>query len=101
MTNRAGAVAIRGEVNETQVYLSLSHKGQKTSLAQEETIDHPRRWKFRRHGHAFGRRVRCAYEEVEMAPLDEERVRKFAAAKGIPNVDAFFEQIDAANLWRF
>jgi hypothetical protein len=36
-----------------------------------------------------------------MAPLDPDRVRLFAAAKGAPNLDAFLEQIEAANLWRF
>jgi hypothetical protein len=38
---------------------------------------------------------------VLMAPLDPDRVRLFAAAKGAPNLDAFLAQIEAANLWRF
>jgi hypothetical protein len=36
-----------------------------------------------------------------MAPLDEERVRLFAAAKGVPDLDTFIGQIEAGNLWRF
>ncbi|HEY8128657.1 MAG TPA: hypothetical protein VIF39_08090 [Hyphomicrobium sp.] len=38
---------------------------------------------------------------VLMVPLDPARVRVFAVAKGAPNLDAFFAQIEAANLWRF
>jgi hypothetical protein len=38
---------------------------------------------------------------VIMAPLDPPRVRLFATAKGVPNVDEFLEQIEAANLWHF
>jgi hypothetical protein len=38
---------------------------------------------------------------VLMAPLDEERVRLFAAAKGVPDLDSFIGQIKAGNLWRF
>jgi hypothetical protein len=38
---------------------------------------------------------------VLMAPLDEERVRLFASAKGVPNLDSFIGQIAASNLWRF
>ena len=38
---------------------------------------------------------------VLMVPLDPDRVRVFAAAKGAPNLDAFLAQIEAANLWRF
>ena len=38
---------------------------------------------------------------VLMASLDAERVRRFAAAKGAPNLDAFMAEIEAANLWRF
>jgi hypothetical protein len=38
---------------------------------------------------------------VLMWPLDPDRVRLFAAAKGAPNLDAFLAQIEAANLWRF
>ena len=38
---------------------------------------------------------------VLMVPLDPDRVRVFAAAKGVPNLDAFLAQIEAANLWRF
>jgi hypothetical protein len=38
---------------------------------------------------------------VLLAPLDADRVRLFALGKGIPDVDAFFAQIDDANLWRF
>jgi len=38
---------------------------------------------------------------VLMAPLDAQRVRLFAAAKGVLNVDAFMAQIDDATLWRF
>ena len=36
---------------------------------------------------------------VAMAPLDEERVRKFAVGKGVNDVDKFIEGLDAANLW--
>jgi hypothetical protein len=36
-----------------------------------------------------------------MTPLDEERVRLFASAKGAPDLDAFITQIQAGNLWRF
>jgi hypothetical protein len=35
---------------------------------------------------------------VLMVPLDPDRVRVFAAAKGVPNLDAFLAQIEAANL---
>jgi hypothetical protein len=38
---------------------------------------------------------------VLMAPLDRDRVRLFAAAKGAPNLDAFLAKIEAANLWGF
>jgi hypothetical protein len=38
---------------------------------------------------------------VLMASLDAERVRRFATAEGVPDVDALMAQIDAANLWRF
>jgi hypothetical protein len=38
---------------------------------------------------------------VVMAPLDAERVRHFAEAKGAPSLDEFMAQIDVANLWRF
>jgi hypothetical protein len=38
---------------------------------------------------------------VLVAPLDSDRVRLFAAAKGTPNLDAFLAQIETANLWRF
>jgi hypothetical protein len=38
---------------------------------------------------------------VLMAPLDEPRVRLFAAAKKVPDLDAFMAQIEAGNLWRF
>jgi hypothetical protein len=37
---------------------------------------------------------------VLLAPLDADRVRLFAVAKGTPDVDTFFGQIDDANLWR-
>ncbi len=36
-----------------------------------------------------------------MAPLDRERIRLFAERKGIPNLDSFLKQIEAANLWHF
>jgi hypothetical protein len=36
-----------------------------------------------------------------MVPLDPDRVRMFAAAKGSSDVDAFLAQIEVANLWRF
>lgn len=36
-----------------------------------------------------------------MAPLDSNRVRLFAEAKGTPDLDRFLEQLDAANLWHF
>lgn len=38
---------------------------------------------------------------VLIAPLDEGRVRKYAVAKGITNVDALIAEIESANLWRF
>jgi hypothetical protein len=38
---------------------------------------------------------------VLMAPLDAPRVRLFAAEKGMPRLDEFLAQIEAANLWRF
>ncbi len=55
--------------------------------------------------HGDGRRKKKESEEPEsslvvlMAPLDEERVRKFAIAKGVRDVDAFTGALDAANLW--
>jgi hypothetical protein len=36
-----------------------------------------------------------------MAPLDEERVRRFASAKAVPDVNSFIGQVEAGNLWRF
>ena len=36
-----------------------------------------------------------------MAPLDEERVRLFASAKGVPDLNSFIGQIEGRNLWRF
>jgi hypothetical protein len=38
---------------------------------------------------------------VLIAALDPDRVRLFATAEGAPNVDAFLDQIETANLWRF
>jgi hypothetical protein len=38
---------------------------------------------------------------VVMLPLDPERIRSFAAAKGAKNLDGFVAQIETANLWRF
>jgi hypothetical protein len=38
---------------------------------------------------------------VLMAPLDEPRVKSFAAAKGVPNLAEFLAEIDAGNLWHF
>jgi hypothetical protein len=38
---------------------------------------------------------------VLLAPLDTDRVRLFAVAKGIPDVDAFLGHIHESNLWRF
>lgn len=38
---------------------------------------------------------------VLIAPLDAERVRLFASGKGAPNLDAFINEIEAANLWQF
>jgi len=38
---------------------------------------------------------------VLMVPLDEERVRLFATAKGVPNLDSFITQVEAGNLLRF
>jgi hypothetical protein len=38
---------------------------------------------------------------VVMTGLDAERVRLFAKGKNIQNLDAFIEQIEAANLWHF
>jgi hypothetical protein len=38
---------------------------------------------------------------VVLLPLDAERVRVFAKAKGAPNLDALMAEIDVANLWRF
>ena len=36
-----------------------------------------------------------------MAPLDEARVRSFAAARGANDIDGFVTAIEAANVWRF
>jgi hypothetical protein len=36
-----------------------------------------------------------------MAPLDRERVRLFAEAKGVPNLERLLEQIEADDLWHF
>jgi hypothetical protein len=38
---------------------------------------------------------------VVMTGLDEERVRLFAKGKDVQNLEAFIEQIEAANLWQF
>jgi hypothetical protein len=38
---------------------------------------------------------------VVMMPLDPERVRVFAEAKRIDDLDAFIAEIESANLWRF
>jgi hypothetical protein len=38
---------------------------------------------------------------VVMMPLDPDRVRLFAVAKGAQNLDGFIAQIESANLWRF
>jgi hypothetical protein len=38
---------------------------------------------------------------VVMIGLDKERVRRFASGKGVLNLDAFVEQVEAANLWQF
>jgi hypothetical protein len=38
---------------------------------------------------------------VLMQPLDPERVRLFATAKGAPNLNAFLARIEVANLWGF
>lgn len=38
---------------------------------------------------------------VLLAPLDGARVRVFASGKGAPNLDAFLNAIDDANLWQF
>jgi len=38
---------------------------------------------------------------VVMAGLDKERVRRFAAAKAVPNLDSFLSQVEDANLWQF
>ena len=38
---------------------------------------------------------------VLMSELDEERIRRFATAKGIVNVENLLGRIKAANLWRF
>lgn len=36
-----------------------------------------------------------------MAPLDRERIRLFAEAKGVPQTEQFFKAIDDSNLWHF
>jgi hypothetical protein len=38
---------------------------------------------------------------VAMMPLDRNRIRVFAEAKGGTNLDAFLAQIESNNLWRF
>jgi hypothetical protein len=38
---------------------------------------------------------------VAMMPLDPNRIRTFAEAKGGTNLDAFLAQIESNNLWRF
>jgi hypothetical protein len=38
---------------------------------------------------------------VVMAPLDADRVRRFASGKNAPDLDAFMAQIAVHNLWRF
>jgi hypothetical protein len=38
---------------------------------------------------------------VAMQALDPDRVRLFATAKGLPDVDTFIRQIEAGNLWSF
>jgi hypothetical protein len=38
---------------------------------------------------------------VVMSGLDEARVRKFAAGQKLQNLEAFMDQIEAANLWQF
>jgi hypothetical protein len=38
---------------------------------------------------------------VVLAPLDAERVRIFAQAKGASNLDALIAEIETSNLWRF
>ncbi len=38
---------------------------------------------------------------VLMEPLDSERVRLFAAAERVTNLDEFMSQIEEANVWRF
>ena len=50
-------------------------------------------------------RLQTANEQAEgplvvlMAPLDPERVRRFAAGNGVGHVDQFIAAIDDANLW--
>jgi len=36
-----------------------------------------------------------------MAPLDRDRVRRFAEGKGVPNLNGFLEAVDVADLWHF
>jgi len=36
-----------------------------------------------------------------MAPLNRDRIRQFAEASGVPNVEKFLQTIDESNLWRF
>ncbi len=38
---------------------------------------------------------------VQLVPLDKERVRLFAQAKGVDDPDAFLQQLDAAHAWPF
>jgi hypothetical protein len=38
---------------------------------------------------------------VVMAGLDEERVRRFAAGKGVQSLDTFLAQLERAGLWQF
>lgn len=38
---------------------------------------------------------------ARMAPLDRDRVRRFAEGKAAPNLDRFLEAVETANLWHF
>lgn len=38
---------------------------------------------------------------VMMAPLDADKVRTYAAAKNVPELDVLIAAIQAANMWEF
>jgi hypothetical protein len=54
-----------------------------------------------RHDKAPEPPVKIAADVMMMAPLDEPRVRQFASALNVLDVDTLMAAIEAANLWRF